>query len=85
MRRLLCLILLVPMLLGIAQTAWAASDTSIIEPQAIVDYLAVNGGTLPPNFITKKQAQQLGWDSSRNYLSDVAPGKSIGGGTYGNR
>ena len=40
---------------------------------------------LPSNFITKKEAQQLGWDSSKNKLSDVAPGKSIGGDSFGNR
>ena len=26
----------------------------------------------------------LGWDSSRNYVSDAAPGKSIGGDRFGN-
>ena len=38
---------------------------------------------LPPNFITKKEAQALGWDSSWNYVSDVAPGMSIGGDKFG--
>ncbi len=55
----------------------------IIEPQAIADYLFEHG-ELPDNFITKKEAQALGWDSSRNYVSDVAPGKSIGGDYFGN-
>ena len=55
----------------------------ITEPQAIADYLFRNG-KLPDNFITKEEAQALGWDSSRNYLSDVAPGKSIGGDRFGN-
>ena len=55
----------------------------IIEPQAIADYL-FRYGKLPDNFITKKEAQELGWDSSRNYVSDVAPGKSIGGDRFGN-
>ena len=55
----------------------------IIEPQAIADYIFVHG-TLPDNFITKKEAQALGWDSSRNDVSDVAPGKSIGGDYFGN-
>ena len=30
------------------------------------------------------QARQLGWDSSQNYVSDVAPGYSIGGDKFGN-
>ena len=55
----------------------------IIEPQAIADYLFTYG-RLPDNFITKKDAQELGWDSTRNYVSDVAPGKSIGGDRFGN-
>ena len=56
---------------------------SITEPQAIADYLFEHG-ILPDNFITKGEAQALGWDNSRNYLSDVAPGKSIGGDRFGN-
>ena len=39
----------------------------IIEPQDIADYLFEHG-ELPDNFITKKEAQALGWDSSWNYL-----------------
>ncbi|MBO4784863.1 MAG: ribonuclease [Lachnospiraceae bacterium] len=40
---------------------------------------------LPDNFITKKEAQDLGWDSSKGNLNKVAPGKSIGGDKFGNR
>lgn len=39
-------------------------------------------GTLPSNFITKKQAQALGW--SGGSLEPYAPGKSIGGSVFGN-
>ena len=53
----------------------------IIEPQAVADYLFEHG-ELPDNFITKREAEELGWD--RNYVSDVAPGKSIGGDRFGN-
>ena len=55
----------------------------LTEPQDIADYIFLYG-KLPPNFITKSQAQKLGWDSSRNYVGDVAPGKSIGGDRFGN-
>lgn len=55
----------------------------IIEPQRIADYLFEHG-ELPENFITKKEAQELGWDSRYNYVSDVAPGMSIGGDYFGN-
>lgn len=55
----------------------------ITDPREIADYLFKHG-ELPPNFITKAEAKALGWDSSRNYVSDVAPGMSIGGDRYGN-
>lgn len=64
-------------------TARPTPEGPIIEPQAIADYLFTYG-ELPENFITKKEAQALGWDSRFNYLSDVAPGKSIGGDNFGN-
>ncbi|MBR2257051.1 MAG: ribonuclease [Blautia sp.] len=41
-------------------------------------------GHLPSNFITKKEAKALGWESSKGNLEDVAPGKSIGGDRFGN-
>ena len=41
-------------------------------------------GELPDNFITKKEAQALGWDSRKGNLHDVAPGMSIGGDRFGN-
>lgn len=41
-------------------------------------------GHLPDNFITKKEAQALGWDSKEGNLGEVAPGKSIGGDYFGN-
>lgn len=40
---------------------------------------------LPSNYITKKQAEQLGWkQGSNSSLDKVAPGKSIGGDRFGN-
>ena len=41
-------------------------------------------GHLPDNFITKKEAKALGWDSKEGNLDEVAPGKSIGGDYFGN-
>ncbi len=55
----------------------------ITDPQGIADHI-FRYGKLPDNFITKKEAQKLGWDSSYNYVGDVAPGKSIGGDRFGN-
>lgn len=53
------------------------------EAQRIADYIFEHG-ELPDNFITKKEAKALGWDNMYNYVSDVAPGKSIGGDYFGN-
>ena len=39
---------------------------------------------LPPDFITKKEARKLGWDSSKGNLWDVTDKKSIGGDSFGN-
>ena len=41
-------------------------------------------GQLPSNYITKKRATELGWVSEEGNLSDVLPGKSIGGSAFGN-
>ena len=66
-----------------------AADTPVVENgaytsmQEVAVYLT-EYGQLPANFITKKQAQALGWDSRAGNLSAVAPGKSIGGDYFGN-
>ena len=59
-------------------------DGSYTTPEDVAAYIHTFG-TLPGNFITKKQAQKLGWVSSEGNLWDVAPGKSIGGDYFGNR
>ena len=41
-------------------------------------------GKLPSNYITKKEAQNLGWVSKEGNLWEVAPGMSIGGDKFGN-
>lgn len=50
----------------------------------VAEYLYLYGH-LPSNYITKSEAQDLGWVSSRGNLWKVAPGKSIGGDRFGNR
>ncbi len=39
-------------------------------------------GHLPSNYITKREAEALGWNGGS--LKDVAPGKCIGGDRFGN-
>lgn len=41
-------------------------------------------GHLPDNYITKRQAEKLGWDGKAGNLWEVAPGMSIGGSRFGN-
>ena len=62
----------------------AEKDGSYTSPEDVAEYIH-NFGTLPDNFITKKEAQKLGWNSSEGNLWDAAPGKSIGGDVFGNR
>ena len=40
---------------------------------------------LPPNYITKNEAMDLGWTSYKGNLWKVAPGACIGGDRFGNR
>ena len=41
--------------------------------------------TLPQNYITKAQAEKLGWDNTKGNLWKVTQQKSIGGDRFGNR
>ena len=40
---------------------------------------------LPPNYLTKDEAEALGWDNAEGNLWEVADGMSIGGDFFGNR
>lgn len=51
--------------------------------EEVAEYIHLYGH-LPDNYITKNEAKKLGWVSSKGNLSEVAPGKSIGGDHYGN-
>ncbi|KIR03379.1 hypothetical protein P261_02194 [Lachnospiraceae bacterium TWA4] len=53
------------------------------SPQEVAAYIHIYG-KLPKNFITKREAQSLGWSSSKGNLAEIAPGKSIGGDRFGN-
>ncbi|RCS41565.1 ribonuclease [Bremerella cremea] len=54
------------------------------EEVAVVQHI-VQHGTLPDSFITKREADKLGWNASQGNLGKVAPGKSIGGDRFYNR
>ena len=59
----------------------ATGQYSSMEEVAV--YLTVYG-KLPGNFITKREAEGMGWDNRAGNLSKVAPGCSIGGDRFGN-
>lgn len=41
-------------------------------------------GKLPSNYLTKQEAQDLGWSAKEGNLWEVAPNASIGGSHFGN-
>ena len=110
LRRLLCLLAVLSLLLGcFAATAladwrdtlaslleeetgtaeetaeededWLDPDGSYTTKEDVMNYL-IQYGELPGNFITKKEAQALGWEGGS--LEPYAPGKCICGDYYGN-
>jgi len=56
-------------------------DGSYTSKEDVALYIHIYGH-LPSNFITKKQAQKLGW--SGGGLEEYAPGMCIGGDRFGN-
>lgn len=56
-------------------------DGTYTTKEDVVRYIHTYGH-LPENFITKKQAQALGWEGGS--LEPYAPGKCIGGSRFGN-
>jgi len=59
-----------------------APQKSYTGKEEVAAYIAKHG-RLPDNFITKKQAEALGWKSGS--LEKYAPGKCIGGDRFYNR
>lgn len=58
-----------------------AEDGSYDSTEDVALYIRTYG-RLPSNFITKKQARELGWEGGS--VEKYAPGKSIGGDRFGN-
>ena len=50
-----------------------------------VDWYVATYGTLPDNYLRKKNAQKMGWDPLQGNLAEVLPGMLIGGDLYKNR
>lgn len=63
-----------------------SEDGTYTSKEEVALYLHLFG-KLPSNFITKNEAEALGWKKKQGeegMLHIVAPGKSIGGGYFGN-
>jgi len=54
------------------------------SPEEVAAYLHLFD-ELPENFITKRKATELGWESNKGNLWDVTDEMSIGGDNFGNR
>lgn len=62
-------------------TSLVAQGEAYYDLEHVVLYLDAFG-TLPPNYITKKEAQALGWEGGT--VEDFQEGAAIGGTYYGN-
>ena len=60
-----------------------SEDGEYTDKEHVAEYLR-RFRHLPANYITKSQAEKLGWVSNWGNLWKVAPGKSIGGDRFGN-
>ena len=65
-------------------TAGISENGTYASRDEVAEYLH-QYGHLPSNYLTKKEAQDLGWIASKGNLWEVAPGMSIGGDRFGNR
>ena len=59
-------------------------DGEYSKPEEVAKYISIYK-ELPQNYLTKKKAASLGWESSKGNLWDVTDRKSIGGDVFGNR
>ena len=57
--------------------------TPLSEAQRLADYIFEHG-ELPDYFVTKRQAQEMGWQTRYRYVGDIEPGLCIGGDYFGN-
>lgn len=64
-----------------SQQPTLAEDGSYTSKEDVALYIHIYGH-LPGNFITKKEAEELGWPGGS--LEPYAPGKCIGGSRFGN-
>lgn len=59
-------------------------NSAYSKPEEVAEYLYLYD-QLPPNYLTKKEAMVLGWESQKGNLWEVTDKMSIGGDVFGNR
>jgi len=69
---------------GEPEQSQVVRGTDYGDREQVAEYLHLYG-ELPPNYLTKEEARELGWDPAEGNLWEVAPGMSIGGDRFGNR
>ncbi len=66
------------------ETAQIDQNGEYSKPEEVAEYIHIYS-QLPKNYITKKEAISLGWESSKGNLWDVSDNASIGGDVFQNR
>ncbi|MCE5342368.1 MAG: hypothetical protein LLF96_02110 [Eubacteriales bacterium] len=66
------------------ESATIREDGAYLRKDDVAAYLH-QFGRLPANYLTRNEAQKLGWSSQKNNLGAIAPGCAIGGDSFGNR
>lgn len=66
------------------ETETIAEDGVYTTPEEVAEYIHTYE-KLPSNYLTKREAMDLGWDSSKGNLWDVTDEGIIGGDKFGNR
>lgn len=66
------------------ETAPVVEETGLYTSKDEVALYIHTYGHLPDNYITKREAENLGWNSKEGNLWQAAPGMSIGGSRFGN-
>ena len=89
-RKMLIIVAVIIALLGsiFLSSSFSSSDVKVVENGEYCNVSEVSAyikefHKLPSNFITKKEARDLGWNGGS--LKKYAPGKSIGGDVFTNR
>lgn len=68
----------------VQETALVVEETGLYTGKDEVALYIHTYGHLPDNYITKREAEDLGWNSKEGNLWQAAPGMSIGGSRFGN-